>query len=225
MPTTPSNFLKKVIFMEHLNRYEMLFREFIAKEMNTDPAHDINHIMRVVQTSKRLCLQEKASSKVIIPAAYLHDCYTLPKNHPDRGRSSQIAADIAITFLEKIAYPQRYLPDIHHAIVAHSFSANIVPITLEARIVQDADRLDALGAIGIARCIQVGITFNSQLYSEIDPFCVDREPNDKMYTVDHFYTKLFRLPETMQTTAGKNEAHKRVSYMKGYLEQLYNEIQ
>ncbi len=58
----------------------MLFREFISKEMNTDPAHDINHIMRVVQTSKRLCLQEKANSKVIIPAAYLHDCYTLPRN-------------------------------------------------------------------------------------------------------------------------------------------------
>ncbi|NHB94970.1 hypothetical protein C5470_00455 [Photorhabdus stackebrandtii] len=65
----PQQLLKKVIFMKHLNRYEMLFREFIYKEMNTDPAHDINHIMRIVQTSKRLCLQEKANSKVIIPVA------------------------------------------------------------------------------------------------------------------------------------------------------------
>ncbi|ETS32646.1 hypothetical protein BB987_08755 [Photorhabdus temperata] len=83
------------------------------------------------------------------------------------------------------------------------FQCKLVPTTLEARIVQDADRLDALGAIGIDRCIQIGITFNNQLYSEIDPFCVDRAPNDKMYTVDHFYTKFFRPPETMQTTAGK----------------------
>ncbi|MCT8349353.1 HD domain-containing protein [Photorhabdus temperata] len=210
--------------MKHLNRYEMLFREFVSKEMNTDPAHDISHIIRVVQTSKRLCLQEKADSEVVIPAAYLHDCYTLPKNHLDRRKSSQIAADMAITFLEKIAYPQKYLSSIHHAIVAHSFSADIVPTTLEAKIVRDADRLDALGAIGIARCIQVGMTFNSQLYSEIDPFCVDRVPDDKMYIVDHFYTKLFRLPETMLTTAGKNEASKRVSYMSGYLAQLNSEI-
>ncbi|WP_051690825.1 hypothetical protein [Photorhabdus australis] len=69
------------------------------------------------------------------------------------------------------------------------------------------------------------MTFNSQLYSEIDPFCVDRIPDDKMHIVDHFYTKLSQLPETMLTEAGKNEASKRVLYMSGYLAQLNSEIQ
>ncbi|MEH0374061.1 HD domain-containing protein, partial [Vibrio mimicus] len=84
---------------------------------------------------------------------------------------SRIAADKALEFLNEIGYPKEYHDAIKHAIIAHSFSANVQPDTLEAKIVQDADRLDALGAIGIARCIQVSTNLGVGLYDATDPFC------------------------------------------------------
>ncbi len=113
---------------------------------------------------------------------------------------------------------------MHHAIEAHSFSAGIPPRTLEARIVQDADRLEALGAIGIARCLLTGGTMRTPLYDPDDPFCDRREPDDRSYTLDHFYCKLFKLPGTMQTAAGREEARRRVDYMQGFLAELAGEI-
>lgn len=90
-------------------------------------------------------------------------------------------------------------------------------------MVQDADRLDALGAIGIARCIQVSSQFSSELYHREDPFAENRELEDKKYCIDHFFTKLFKLPETMQTKAGQKEGKKRAIFMRQYLNQLRQE--
>nr|WP_282437302.1 HD domain-containing protein [Vibrio amylolyticus] len=192
--------------------------------MQQDLAHDLNHVLRVVKTAKALCQSEAAKLEVVVPAAYLHDCFSFPKNHPNRSQSSTIAAEKALLFLERIEYPTKYHEEIEHAIIAHSFSANIKPKTIEAQIVQDSDRLDALGAIGIARCIQVSASLGVSLYHSGDPFCRHREPNDKLNTIDHFYTKLFRLPESMRTQSAKVEADKRVNFMKDYLQQLGVEI-
>ncbi|WP_394242911.1 HD domain-containing protein [Vibrio astriarenae] len=205
-------------------QYEQLFLNFIQQEMQQDLAHDINHVLRVVKTAKALCDREGANLEVVLPAAYLHDCSSFPKNHPKRSESSIVAAEKALSFLANIGYPQRYFKEIEHAIISHSFSANIKPETLEAQIVQDADRLDALGAIGIARCIQVSSGFGVGLYSSDDPFCEHREPNDKENTVDHFYTKLFKLEGMMNTESAKREARIRTDYMKEYLQQLSKEI-
>nr|WP_284676480.1 HD domain-containing protein [Vibrio sinus] len=193
--------------------------------MQQDPAHDINHVIRVVSMAKSLCYEEKANIDVVLPAAYLHDCFTFPKNHPNRALSSVKAADKALSFLNSCGYPKQFDSEIHHAIVAHSYSANVVPETLEAKIVQDADRLDSLGAIGIARCIQVSASFGSQLYSADDPFCDKRETQDKAFTVDHFFTKLFKLESLMNTDSAKAEASRRTQYMKGFLNQLKQEIE
>ncbi len=210
--------------METVEKYTQAMFEFIEKEMIQDPAHDINHVKRVVKTARNLCAQENAKLEVVLPAAYLHDCFTFAKNHPERSKSSVVAADKAIEFLTSIRYPTQYLDAIHHAIVAHSYSANITPQTLEAQIVQDADRLDALGAIGIARCLQVSTNFGASLYSSDDPFCETREFDDKNYTVDHFYNKLFKLEQMMNTDAAKTEARIRTQYMRAYLAQLASEI-
>ncbi|NAZ92866.1 HD domain-containing protein [Vibrio toranzoniae] len=198
--------------------------DFAKREMTQDAAHDISHIKRVVKTAKALCANEQAKLEVVLPAAYLHDCFTFPKNHPDRAQSSQMAADKAISFLQSIDYPTSYLDEIHHAIVTHSYSANITPETLEAQIVQDADRLDSLGAIGIARCLYVGQNFNAELYNHKDPFAKQRDLDDKHYSVDHFYVKLFKLAETMNTESAKLEANKRTDYMRGFLDQLASEV-
>ncbi len=207
-----------------MESFENQFEFFIEQTMQTDAAHDLNHVLRVVRSAKELCQAEKARPEIVVPAAYLHDCFTYPKDHPERKNSAFLAADKAIGFLGEINYPTEYFEAIHHAIITHSFSANVTPQTLEAEIVQDADRLDALGAIGIARCIQVSATFGTTLYSEHDPFCELRLPEDKTYTVDHFYSKLFKLADTMKTNAGRKEAMKRTEFMRSYLEQLSSEI-
>ncbi|ODX37553.1 HD domain-containing protein [Vibrio parahaemolyticus] len=210
--------------MTSLSQFEPLFLEFMQQEMQVDAAHDIEHVKRVVKTAKQLCDEENADIAIVLPAAYLHDCFTYPKDHPNRKQSSAIAAKKAIAYLESIQYPQHYHDAIAHAIEAHSFSANIRPNTLEAQIVQDADRLDALGAIGVTRCIQVSTHFNAQLYNDNDMFAKERELNDKQFTVDHFQTKLFKIVDTMNTESAKLEANKRKAFMQTYLKQLHHEV-
>ncbi|EOK5720509.1 HD domain-containing protein [Vibrio parahaemolyticus] len=210
--------------MTSLSQFEPLFLEFMQQEMQVDAAHDIEHVKRVVKTAKQLCDEENADIAIVLPAAYLHDCFTYPKDHPNRKQSSAIAAQKAIAYLESIQYPQHYHDAIAHAIEAHSFSANIRPNTLEAQIVQDAARLDALGAIGVTRCIQVSTHFNAQLYNDNDMFAKERELNDKQFTVDHFQTKLFKIVDTMNTESAKLEANKRKAFMQTYLKQLYDEV-
>ncbi|MBO0235615.1 HD domain-containing protein [Vibrio parahaemolyticus] len=210
--------------MTSLSQFEPLFLEFMQQEMQVDAAHDIEHVKRVVKTAKQLCDEENADIAIVLPAAYLHDCFTYPKDHPNRQQSSAITAKKAIAYLESIQYPQQYHDAIAHAIEAHSFSANIRPNTLEAQIVQDADRLDALGAIGVTRCIQVSTHFNAQLYNDNDMFAKERELNDKQFTVDHFQTKLFKIVDTMNTESAKLEANKRKAFMQTYLKQLHDEV-
>lgn len=206
------------------SKFEVKFQDFIQSEMNQDAAHDYSHVKRVVATSKQLCAEEQADIDVVLPAAYLHDCFSFAKNHPQKHMSSWYAAEKAIRFLRDIAYPEKHLEAIHHAIVAHSFSAQVEAVTLEAKVVQDADRLDALGAIGIARCVQVSTLLDRPLYNHHDPFCRYREPEDNLFCIDHFYTKLFTVAERMNTQSGKDEAAKRVEFMRAYLAQLKQEL-
>jgi len=201
-----------------------VFLTFLETLGNADKAHDTDHIERVVATATQLAREEGANMAILLPAAWLHDCVAVAKDHPQRKQASLLAADRAIEFLSEIDYPNEHYNDIHHAIVAHSFSANVTPTTLEAKILQDADRMDALGAIGIARCILVGGKLDRQLYNVIDPLCKQREPNDDVFTIDHFFTKLLTLGETMQTQAAKAEAQRRSDYMRGFLMQLNSEV-
>lgn len=197
---------------------------FLSATMKADPAHDLSHVQRVVQNTIRLTETEDGDINITLPAAWLHDCISVAKNSPLRNQASKLAADEAVRFLTSIDYPDSLLPAIHHAVEAHSFSANIETTSLEARIVQDADRLEALGAIGIARCFLTGGSMASTLYDPQDPFANSRELDDRKYSLDHFYCKLLGLVETMKTPAGKIEALARTRYMQGFLDQLGKEI-
>ena len=198
--------------------------EYLGKSVAADGAHDISHVKRVVKNCQYLTDKTDANSEITIPAAWLHDCVAVAKDSPLRSKGSKLAADAAVSFLSEIAYPGEWIGDIHHAIEAHSYSAGVPPRSLEAQVVQDADRLDSLGAIGIARCLLVGGHLNRPLFDVQDPFCDARAPDDSLYTIDHFYAKLFKLPDTMQTSAGRAEAHRRAGVMRDYLENLRMEI-
>lgn len=198
-----------------------VFEDFLDTH---DAAHDLEHIKRVVKSALKFCNIENADKEIVQAAAWLHDCVMLPKNHPERKKTSKLAAEKASGFLKEINFPVEKIRAVSHAIESHSFSAGITPETIEAKIVQDADRLDALGAIGIARCFMVGGLINRPLYNPDDPFCESREPDDGNWNIDHFYKKLFKLPEMMNTATARAEAEKRVEFMNRFLEQLGREL-
>jgi uncharacterized protein len=199
-------------------------RDYLSNQVPADAAHDINHVMRVVKNVIYLSDIEDVDSLITLPSAWLHDCVAVAKDSPLRAQGSRLAAEAATEFLAGIAYPQELLPEVFHAIEAHSYTADIPTRSREAAIVQDADRLDSLGAIGIARCLLVGGKLNLQLLSQDDPFCDHREPDDSQFTIDHFYAKLFSLPETMKTEAGRQEAQRRARLMQRYLDDLRKEM-
>ncbi|MCW4631321.1 HD domain-containing protein [Marinomonas rhodophyticola] len=209
---------------EWLTKYEVQFYAFLDTQKHTDVAHDLAHINRVVKIARQLACEEQADLAIVIPAAYLHDCVSLPKDHVQRHLASTLAGDKAVDFLRSIAYPKEYYDAIYHAIRYHSFSADVKPETLEAKIVQDADRLDALGAIGIARCMQVSGAINRVLYAQDDPFCDERKPDDGRYAIDHFYNKLFRIADGLNTPSARLEGRRREKIMRIFLEQLALEI-
>lgn len=189
-----------------------------------DVAHDVEHIRRVVANARQLAALEGARLEVVVPAAWLHDCVVVPKTSADRSRASTMAAAEATRLLTSWEYPAELLPEIAHAVEAHSFSAGIPPRTIEAGVLQDADRLDALGAVGLARCLMLGATFGRPLYVAGDPFCEHRSPDDGRSSVDHFYTKLFTLAPQFKTTAGRAEAERRTDTLHRFLADLRGEL-
>jgi uncharacterized protein len=206
------------------SRWEQQFERFVSSRAAADAAHDLEHIRRVVASASALAREEGADLAVVLPAAWLHDCVALPKDAPLRATASAQAARVAAEFLRAIGYPERHLPAIGHAIEAHSFSAGVAPRTIEAMVVRDADRLDALGAIGIARCMMLGGALGRRLYDPREPFPRARRPNDRDNTIDQFYAKLLRLAEGMSTASGTAEARRRTEFMEAFLAQLEREL-
>jgi uncharacterized protein len=207
-----------------LAEWEPRFAAFLAAGAPADAAHDGEHIRRVVANARRIAAGEGADLNVVLPAAWLHDCVSVPKDSPLRAQASTLAAEAAGAWLREQGYPERLVPAVEHAIAAHSFSAGIVPRTLEAQVVQDADRLDSLGAIGVARCLMLGGAIGRRLYDPAEPFPGARPPDDVANTVDHFYSKLLQLADGMQTAAGRAEAQCRTAFMRRFLEQLRGEV-
>jgi uncharacterized protein len=205
--------------------WEARFEGYLTRTAGAgDVAHDLLHVRRAVASARRLAAAEGARLEIVLPAAWLHDCVVIPKDSPQRAAASTVAAEAACNFLAASGYPGDLLPAIAHAIAAHSFSAGIAPQTIEAKVVQDADRLDALGAIGIARCLMLGGATGRPLYDATEPFPATRPPDDRAYTIDHFYAKLLTLAGTMQTASARGEAERRTLFLKEFLDQLATEI-
>ena len=210
------------------HRFESWEKRFEKKlnesNLGNDPAHDLAHFRRVVAAAKTLAEGEGANLAVVIPAAYLHDLINVPKSDPRRSQASRLSAQAATEYLQGEGYDLAPLVEIAHAIEAHSYSAQIEARSLEAKVVQDADRLDGLGAIGVARCFAVGGIMGRRFYDPADPFGEQRTLDDLVNTVDHFYVKLFKTADTLQTQAGREEGRRRVEFMRRFLDQLDREV-
>ena len=215
--------------MDALNHWEAKWHDriedWVAVQMESaDSGHGIDHVRRVVKNAKRIGRVENANPFVVLPAAWLHDCVFIAKNSPQRRLASAMAARSAEQFLSEIGYPGSLIPLISHCILSHSFSANVACESIEAKVVQDSDRLEAVGAIGLARCLMTGGAMGQRLYHPTEPFPVDRVPADTEQSVDHFFVKLLELHRTMQTQSGREVAMERTDFLIAFLKQLADEI-
>lgn len=191
-----------------------------------DGAHDLGHLDRVWRSCRLIAMDESgADADVLAAAAYFHDAVNLPKDSPDRARASVLSADLAVRELAALGFDAARLGAVHHAIAAHSFSARIAPETPEARILQDADRLEALGAIGIARMFLVAGQMGGGLFDAVDPMALHRPLDDRRFALDHLEVKLFRVAETMQTATGRAMAAERAEWMASFRTRLLSEIE
>ena len=190
-----------------------------------DPAHDFQHIMRVYKNTEMIGRREGADMEILLPAALLHDLVVYPKGSAKTSKSADDSADMAEKWLLGYGYPQDKIDKICYCIRTHSYSKRLIPVTLEGKILQDADRLDALGAIGVARTFSVSGSENRMFYNPGDPFWKSgRELNDREWTLDHFYKKLLRLKKSMHTKTAREMARERARFMERFVRQLKKEI-
>jgi uncharacterized protein len=191
-----------------------------------DPAHGWEHIRRVYQLAQRIGEEERADLLIVSIATLLHDIGRLI---PRKGvPHALLSVQEARIILSKYELASQQVTEILHAIEAHSFSQGIEPCTLEARVVRDADRLDSLGAIGILRwAISGTIKRKNQTrsYHPGDPFAEWHQLDDRLYLLDHFYTKLLKLEKDMSTTTGRALAQQRTEYMRAYLREFKAELE
>lgn len=205
--------------------YETLAAELLPFSTEAgDGAHDPAHILRVFRNAMRIRAEEGGDGRLLAAAVLLHDCVAVEKNSPLRSEASRLAAERAARLLAERGWTEPDCEAVAHAVLTHSFSANIAPQTLEAKILQDADRLDAIGMIGAARCFYIAGRMGSALYDVLDPLAQDRALDDRQFAIDHFPAKLFKLADGFQTATGRRLAEERHRRLTDVLDQLLGEI-
>ena len=209
--------------------WEKRFSEYLRVNLtHKDASHDLGHFQRVWKAAQYINREDglMADPLILLAAAYFHDLISLPKNHPDRKDSSRLSAERTAELLEGTftGFPPEKIEGVRHAILTHSFSAGITPVTVEAKILKDADRLDALGAIGLARVFYTAGQLDQELFDEADPLATSRELNDQVYALDHFAVKLLKLPARMNTSTGRRLAEQNAGYLTRFLEKIRAEI-
>lgn len=201
--------------------------DYIKKEFyGENSGHDWWHIYRVWQNAKNIAQNEKADMFIVEMAALLHDIADYKFNKGD----DKIGGQVAKKYLEKQRIPKDDIAAIIHIIDNISFKGAMVKekmASLEGKIVQDADRLDAMGAIGIARVFATGAKLNRPIYNPgVKP---TMHKNFKQYSkknghsINHFYEKLLLLKNRMNTKTGKKMAVQKHAYMEQYLKRFYKE--
>lgn len=193
---------------------------------NAEAGHDWWHILRVWNNTKTLLETEEADRLVCELTALLHDIADSKFNNGDEHIGPQVAGD----FLSSIGVDPEVIDHVQHIILNMSFKASLGTVEFhskELEIVQDADRLDAIGAIGIARAFTYGGFKNREIHNPEIPvqLAIDKETykNTTAPTINHFYEKLLLLKDKMNTSTAKEIAQQRHQYMEGFLQQFYSE--
>lgn len=208
-------------------------RELIETEYVPDsPTHDLTHLERVASIGAQICNVEGGDSLIVVSAAWLHDLHRdVRRPNTDFFVPPEQTDGRVRVYLAKAGFPDDIHKNILEAIhYTDRFSFSDRPIystSLEARILRDADCLDAIGAIGIARAFSFGGAHDIALWQEEpEPFeesSVYRQSERPASTIQHFYDKLLRLSDEMETSAGKELARQRSDYMTSFVRQFMEE--
>lgn len=184
--------------------------------------HGLQHSERVLELCLRISEEEEEGDPLILQAAaILHDIAEPEGGRKDHAKRS---AEIAKEILEKNEFPEEKIRSVLHAIEMHRFSDHKTPDTIESKILQDADRLDATGAIGLARCFAFGGRRNCAIYdrSEIPS---EYDPERKVSSLTHIQEKMLKISGTLHTKTAKKIAEERHSFMLEFIERLNSEIE
>ena len=210
--------------MQHFIDQTALFVQDKLKD--AESGHDWWHILRVWNNTKLILETEDADSLVCELTALLHDIADSKFNNGGESIGPRIAGE----FLTEIGLDEARIQHVQQIILNMSFKASLGTVTFhskELEIVQDADRLDAIGAIGIARAFNYGGYKNREIYNPqipvVENIAKEAYKNTTAPTINHFYEKLLLLKDKMNTQTGKNIALNRHEYMEGFLQQFYDE--
>ena len=197
---------------------------------DSDPVHDFDHVLRVLALARRIGRAEGADIAVVETAVLLHDIGRADEDHLAHVRNAEVAdhalqaaerARQILAHLEPAPTPA-FIEAVAHAIAAHRFRSAIAPQTLEAKVVFDADKLDAIGAIGVARAYAYGGMTGQKLWGVVPP---DYPGGGPEHTPHHeFVYKLSRIVERMQTETGRAIARERHAFMQAFFERLAQEV-
>jgi uncharacterized protein len=190
-----------------------------------DSAHDFDHVLRVAAMADRIARAEGADREVVRAAALLHDIGL------DEGRAGHetSAANRGKEILRAQGYDEVFCGKVAHAIESHRFRSDPTPQTLEAKVLFDADKLDAIGAIGVARAFAFGAHRGQKLWGEVPPDYTDQmngvEADPRQHTAVHeFHVKLSQIKDRMFTATGKQIADERHAFMVKFYQQLDREV-
>ncbi|MCA9627561.1 MAG: HD domain-containing protein [Myxococcales bacterium] len=205
-------------------------RSEVEARTDGDAAHDIDHLLRVAVWTLRC--DPELDPRAAITAALLHDIVNVPKDSPERARASELCAQEARRLLLNfstrdlgVRLPPTALDEICAAIRDHSFSRGATPESRLGEALQDADRLEAVGAIGIMRCFATGPRMGARCFHPEDPFAAHRDLQDTRFSVDHFFTKLLGLSKSLRTPTGRAEAERRSQILKQFIQALSGELE
>ena len=196
------------------------------KQIVTDPSHDINHVIRVMNLAEKIATSVHADMDIVLAAACFHDVIVYPKNSPQSKTETDESADLAGVLLTELdGYPHEKIEKVQLAIRQCSYSKGIVPDLLEAKVLQDADRLEATGAISIMRTFSSGGQMNRPFYRPEDPFCDKGEPVSHASGLDLFYQRLLLVEKGVHTDVARKMAKRRTKFLRAFLKELKIELE
>ena len=214
--------------MPILKKIEDNVREIYKTNFGKYPlSHDFLHVLRVLRLAERIASEEGLKDEkeflALRLAVFLHDIGIAVTGKKEKH--AEVSAQLAEQMLREHGADGELIQLVCQAIREHSWKLQSRPSTMVSAILQDADRLDALGLIGLIRMYTYSVQLGRIFYCEKEPIPRQRQPNDRVYTLDHVYVKLIKISEKMNTRAGKNIAEKRMKKLLEAVKALVEEVQ
>jgi uncharacterized protein len=193
-----------------------------SKESFKHSHHDKTHVERVYSLAVRIAKEEKSDLDVIKAAALLHDIARAMEDDGEIADHAIEGAKIAEKMLREVGFPKEKIAKVMNCVTTHRFKNSLKAESIEAKVLQDADRLDIIGAIGIARAFTRGGWSNMPIH---DPLFPPKEEydGDSLTSVNHIYEKMLKVKDTINTKTAKQIAKGRHKFVEQFLDRLLKE--